>query len=454
MGVNGIIAFVLLAMALLGGLRASGETPITGAEISGGAAARIEKYRKGDATVLVVDAAGKPVAGAEVTIEQTSHAFLFGCNIFNWAEDDKNLWYKKPLNDEVQTNYRARFAELFNYATLPFYWHFYAPAQDQTRQTYLESVAKWCREKGIATKGHPLMWNYVDPTWLPNDKAAIGKLQVERVKDIVPRFKGLIDKWDVANELADFSSGGKGDKAPKITAMWAKDRMPVARDCFLAAREANPGALLLINDFKTDESYEKVLLGLADDHGKPLYDVIGLQSHQHSGVWSDQKLWDTCERFAKFGVPLHFTEMTILSGRRMPGAAKNAEGEETWVSAPHDEETQAKDVVREYTLLFSHPSVEAITWWNLIDGFAWMGAPAGLLRKDGTPKPAYTSLQKLIHETWCTRTSANSDAQGQVHVRGFYGNYHVTVRLSGKAAGEGTFVLSKSAGNEWKIVTR
>ena len=42
----------------------------------------IEKHRKGDATLTVVDAAGKPVAGAKVEIAQQTHEFLFGCNIF------------------------------------------------------------------------------------------------------------------------------------------------------------------------------------------------------------------------------------------------------------------------------------------------------------------------------------------------------------------------------------
>ena len=46
---------------------------------------RIEQHRKADATILVTDAAGTPVEGAEVQIEQTRHAFLFGCNIFAWG---------------------------------------------------------------------------------------------------------------------------------------------------------------------------------------------------------------------------------------------------------------------------------------------------------------------------------------------------------------------------------
>ena len=46
--------------------------------------ARIEKYRKGDLTIRVVDASGRPVKNALVSIKQTRHAFLFGCNVFGY----------------------------------------------------------------------------------------------------------------------------------------------------------------------------------------------------------------------------------------------------------------------------------------------------------------------------------------------------------------------------------
>ena len=42
------------------------------------AEARIEKIRKGDLTVVVKDAAGKPVPGAQVAVRMKKHAFLWG----------------------------------------------------------------------------------------------------------------------------------------------------------------------------------------------------------------------------------------------------------------------------------------------------------------------------------------------------------------------------------------
>ena len=75
--------------------------------------------------------------------------------------------------------------------------------------------------------------------------------------------------------------------------------------------------MLLINDYRTDPAYERVIEQLVDEKGKRLYDVIGIQSHMHGGVWSNGQIWKVCQEFSRFGVPLHFTETTILSGERV-----------------------------------------------------------------------------------------------------------------------------------------
>ena len=58
----------------------------------------IEKYRKGDCSVKIVDESGTPVTVATVKIKQKSHEFRFGANIFMLDEletPEKNEKYKK-----------------------------------------------------------------------------------------------------------------------------------------------------------------------------------------------------------------------------------------------------------------------------------------------------------------------------------------------------------------------
>lgn len=405
-----------------------------------GAAERIEVHRKADAIVSVVDASGKPVPGAKVAVEQTEHAFLFGSNIFKWG---------RMPDERLDATYRERFAALLNYATLPFYWSGYEPRRGEPSHDHAEEVARWCVSHRIATKGHPLAWNNSDPRWLPDDSDEIRRLQMARIDDCVSRFIGLIDRWDVVNEATHFDREEfVKNRAPKLSVMWANvGRVEFARECFAHARAANPRATLLINDYRTDPAYEKLIEALVDNQGRALYDVIGIQSHMHGGAWPSTKTWEVCERFARFGVPLHFTETTILSGERTGSKPRGA----PWPSTPEGEAYQAREVVRFYTLLFSHPAVEAITWWDFSDQGAWKGAPAGFLRKDMSPKPVYEELMKLIKGKWWTRTTLETGPGGKAPFRGFLGTYRVSVTVANRKAIETDLTLMKGDRNVWTI---
>jgi len=407
-----------------------------------GADARIEKYRKADATVVVVDQAGKPVPGAVVRVEQTRHAFLFGSNIFKW---------EGVPNEEHQQAYRDRFAQLLNYATIGFYWPSYERTQGEPRHEATERVARWCKEQGITTKGHPLAWNYSDPRWLPDDLQEIRRLQMARIDDCVARFVGLIDRWDVVNEVTHYDRETFVQRAPKHTAMWKQvGQMEFTRECFEHARAAGPKATLLINDYRTDPAYERVIEQLVDKDGRPMYDTIGIQSHMHGGTWTNRKIWETCERFARFGVPLHFTETTIVSGKRK----SDKPGGVDWPTTPEGEAFQAEHVVRFYTMLYSHPAVEAITWWDFSDLHAWQGAPAGFVRADMTPKPAYTALMGLIKGKWWTDLTTETDADGTARFRGTLGDYRIRVTADGKQVDVENPTISKDDENRWVVTLK
>lgn len=416
-----LLEYCVISLAALAFLASStrpcvAAQPLSAKEILAGAGQRIEQHRKADATIQVRDSAGNPLPGVVVRVEQRNHAFLFGCNIFVWGRID---------DEKLEQAYRQRFADLLNYATLPFYWAMYEHERGKPSHEYTEQVARWCRERGIATKGHPLAWNSADPPWLPDDLQEIRRLQMARIDDCVSRFAGLIDRWDVVNEATHFDREEfVRRRAPKHSAMWMQaGRMEFTRECFEHARRANPGAVLLINDYRTDPPYERVIEQLVDGGGKRLYDVIGIQSHMHGGAWPTERIWEVCQRFARFGVPLHFTETTIVSGDRSGGRPRGA----PWPSTPEGEAYQAEHVERFYTVLFSHPAVEAITWWDFSDYRAWQGAPAGLVRHDMSPKPAYEALMKLIKGKWWTRVELTTDERGTCRFRGFLGEYNVTL---------------------------
>jgi len=411
MRIHPAISLFLAALVCTGSLRA--------ADILGDADSRIRRYRTGDLVLHVMDSSGRPLPkGAKVQIEQTRHKFLFGSDIFALG---------KCKTAEDNAAYENAFAGLLNYATLPFYWWTYELAEGQPDYESTEKIVQWCRQHNIQTKGHPLVWNYFDPPWLPRDPERAMRAQMDRVGKCVTRFRDEVNVWDVVNEATEFDREETRKNSPVLTEGIRRMGVPdYIRSAFRAAREANPRATLLINDYRTGANYaDEVISKLTDENGKSLYDVIGIQSHQHSGAWPAEKIWEVCERFAMFGKPLHFTETTFLSGK-LGWELKEQNPDFKWESTPEGERRQAEEVGRFYTMLFSHPAVEAITWWDLTDQGAWQGAPCGLLREDMTPKPAYEALMRLIKGKWWTKTEGVVGEGGEVKFRGFFGEYRVT----------------------------
>jgi len=390
---------------------------------------RIEKHRKADAALKILGADGKPLqSGVAVKIEQTRHEFLFGCNIFKLG---------RCRTPEDNAAYEKQFAALLNFATLPFYWWNYERRRGEPEDERTDQIVRWCKAHNVTTKGHPLAWNYVDPRWLPKEPEEAMQLQLERISRCVQKFKGDISIWDVVNEATHYDRESVEKRAPILTEAIRKMGVGAyVRQAFRAARKANPSAALLINDYRTDPAYaDKVISELVDGNGRPLYDVIGIQSHMHSRYWGAQRAWDVCEWFAKFGKPLHFTETTVVSGPRT---------KQRWATTPEGERQQAKHVAEFYRVLFSHPAVEAITWWDFTDQNAWQRAPAGLVRDDMTPKPAYEELQRLIKDQWWTCAEVPIAAGGQARFRGFLGEYEVSAQIGGEKL-TGTFRLDRSS---------
>lgn len=374
---------------------------------------RITQHRTAQASLTITAPDGTPLANAPVVVRQVRHKFLFGCNAF--AINTAN-------QSQSQQDYQQRFAALLNFATLPFYWGGYEPREGQPNFENRKMMANWCRENGIRTKGHPLCWHQVQPRWLI-DKSLddVQKLQLGRISREVGAFKSLVDTWDVVNEAA-VMPGYKGEPGP-IPALCQKlGQVELIKQTFAAARAANPNATLILNDYDTSSRYEKLIKDCLD--AGVSIDVIGIQSHQHAGYWGAKRTWDVCERFAKFNKPLNFTETTIISGE-IKRNINYAGRDPNWPTTPEGEARQEQQVAEFYTILFSHPAVKAITWWDFSDN-AWLGAPAGLVRKDMSPKPAYDRLIKLIKgEWWTAEVKATTDKDGKVTFRGFLGDYSV-----------------------------
>jgi GH35 family endo-1,4-beta-xylanase len=372
---------------------------------------RIKDFRLGDLTIIVRDKTGKPVPAAMVEVVQLRHYFLFGCNLDNLHLDDHSAF---------QRNYQQRFAELFNYAKLPCFWSTIEPQPGKRDFSKIEATEKWCRDHDITTNGYGLVSPFHCPNWAPKDfRLGVGQLRAT-VIECIRRLGDRIHSWDVVDEVVY----AKGFPKTNVLSQWlAQDKeVGVIERALLWAQYASGERkqTFIVNEI--NGSFFSIL-----QQRNSLPDGIGLVCGMQNRLIPPRALWKCCKETTTFGKELHLTELAILSGECRPNAdyLKTVD----WPSTKDGEAAQADYIVKIYSILFSSPKVVSISWRDLSDQGAWMGAPGGLLRRDGTPKPAYYRLMDLIHKQWWTNAPPKpTDGHGASSTRAYFGDYNVTVR--------------------------
>lgn len=391
----------------------------------------IEKYRKGNALIKIIDKDKKPLPNAKVTIQQLSHEFLFGCNLFALGQ------LKTP---ELNRKYETSFINLFNSATVPFYWGDLEPEEGKIRfkegssnvwrRPPPDQLANWCHEHNIMPKGHALMYakNMFMPDWTErNNSEAFLRQGHKHMAGIAKRYDDTFPIWDVANE-----------EIPRIRHLdeWHKVPDDYLEWCFREAESLFPkNVKMLYNDgteevHKNIDEYKALFNRLIDKRIK--VDGMGIQFHIYNRpamlegkLYPPTELFYVYDQLSQLKLPLYITEITI------PGKGENGAT------------LQGKIAENLYRLWFSTPYMAGITWWNLGDGTAFEEenkAMGGLIDEEMNPKPAYQALDKLINHDWKTTEEINSNSIGKVSFRGFHGKYLIRISANGISK-EFTFVL-------------
>ena len=404
----------------------------------------IERYRKGDMTVSVVDGNGNAVPNAKIRINQIKHEFKFGANLF--------------MLDELETNeknqlYKDYFRNIFNMATLPFYWDSVEPEKGKLRydknsekfyrRPPIDLCMEYCEKNGIEPREHALAYEHHFPKWLSDAtvdeiKAALEK----RYKEIAKRYADKIPTIEVTNEML---------WNHRVTEFYNEN--DYIEWCFKLAEKYFPDNQLVINEYteafwgencrSTDNYYAYTEASMLK--GSRI-DAIGAQFHvfesresemaKSSYLYNPKCLYDHMNLYSDLSKHLQVTEITVPA----------------YSNDKNDEEIQAKILEYLYTVWFSHPSMEQIIYWNLVDGYAYVENPTpeairwsqgnmsvgenayygGLLRFDLSPKPAYIMLDNLINKKWHTELDLVLNGEGCVHFRGFYGDYEIEITSNEK----------------------
>jgi len=112
----------------------------------------------------------------------------------------------------------------------------------------------------------------------------------------------------------------------------------------------------------------------------------------------------------------------------------------------------AKDAL---TIAFSKPFVDGVQWTGSGDGptdYDFVGD--GLFHKDGvTPRPALQAMGDAIH-SWTTQGSGTTDASGSLAMRGFGGNYALTITTTDGRTLHGTVHVTEQKDNQTSLALK
>ena len=403
--------------------------------LDGRVQADIERFRKGDCRICLLDKDGKPAAGKKVKVTQKTHDFKYGANIFMLDEFP---------DAERNAVYREQFKSLFNLATVPFYWNTLEPEQGKPRfsvdspKVYRrpapDHCIKYCEENGILPKLHCLVYERFVPEWAPvDDMKAMEALYEKRFAEIAERYSGKLYEVEVINELLcewywNFRSV-------------ISTRRDILEWAFALAQKYFKDDVLVINEgqplegtAKTDYRHPYFMMIDAALAKGVRIDKIGLQHHTFTGCGAANEemfaaelakgsrhfdpatILKALDIYAEFNLPLEITEITVP----------------TFGETEEDELLQADLLEVLYTCLFSHPAVDAVVYWNLPDGCAYEPKDGGwnenrcrggLYHNDMTPKIAAVRMHELFNVRWHTDIELETDENGFVEFRGFFGEY-------------------------------
>jgi hypothetical protein len=94
----------------------------------------------------------------------------------------------------------------------------------------------------------------------------------------------------------------------------------------------------------------------------------------------------------------------------------------------NDEKLQA-DYLRDFlTATFSHPNINGIMIWGFWESAHWR-PNAAMYHSDWSPRPIAGVWKDLIFKQWWTDQHASTDAMGKAKIRGFLGDYDITVTV-------------------------
>ncbi|MCC9643762.1 endo-1,4-beta-xylanase [Rhodopirellula sp. JC740] len=352
----------------------------------------IERHRKRNLTVRVIDATGKPIPNARVRIQQLRHAYAFGTFVGD-----------TPIQaGEDAEKFRQQTTRWFNRVTVPRYWADWGTDRP-SGVVRADSIAQWASEEELELKTHVLLY----PQFIPDRVKQLSNQPTRFREELESAMDSALERtseipiavWDGLNELRDVSLVGD---------VLGEDYYA---DVFRLGQKAQPNARWFINEYglmtggvKRDEflqTYLKQIQSILDRSG-PI-EGIGLQCHFQSDLISMPDAWKVLNELSRFQLPIEITEFDVDT---------------------RDEATQAQFTRDFLTLVFAHPVTTGFTTWGFWEGDMWRPNGA-MIRADWSLKPNAAIWEEMIFDKWWTDQTIQTGNDGTAMARVFLGTHRV-----------------------------
>src|SRR5690606_12453215 len=209
----------------------------------------------------------------------------------------------------------------------------------------------------------------------------------DHIMTVVGRYANVIESWDVVNEAI-------GDNGQLRNSFWLNTLgESYIADAFRFARQADPDAILCINDYnieginaKSDRLYQ--LVQSLIQQNVPI-DCVGFQSHLVINQ-IPSSFQQNLQRFANLGLQVRITELDI----RIP-----------LPSDSNELQIQANNFDTVVDICLAVSACAGITLWGIDDGSSWLPNPccgggnegdALLWNANFQPKPAYNAVHNAL----------------------------------------------------------
>jgi len=388
----------------------------------------IEKYRKQDVILRIVDGQDNPLSNSTVMYSQTSHDFLYGFQSY------------KPSYMETATILKDAG---FNLAVVAFDWNLIEPTKGKYVWRFVENQQSFdvLIQLGYKIKASPIF--YLDSSQFPDWATQLSLNELEEAvlhftSNITTRYHEIIDIYEVSIEANCYSE----ETGPVNVSL--VQYVEILKSVVQLIRNIDPKAELNVNVledlgrevYAEVENMSKWAMGpheflLFLDQQNVDYDIVHIQhrpGYYHEEVGLTDIIFDLAELssmldcYGDLGKKIQLGELEIPS--------VHLDDMSNWWHRKWDDDLQAEYGKNFYTIAFSKPYVKSIVWYSVLRSCISEDPDpqeSDLFDPDHNPKPVLLVLKELITKNWTTTGQATTNEDGIITFRGFAGNYNISI---------------------------